>query len=495
MHQDIEQSVATGRSHEGFGSQSHPEINRGACDNMSGIYSSQDWLKRIETGTPPMEDKRRLRLRFYVVLFASDIMALGTGFSIGRSIAAARGLTVESFALLMAILPVYLMLGTRTYTADTLERWRSATWRAFGNLLTAFLLTIFVAFLLKEVSPISRLSTGIMFLCSSALLLLSRSVIGVWSDRVFGGSAMSRMLIIDGVNIPLPDGLKIISTERIESQGSTIHPLALDRLARQLKGIDEVFVACPPERRGDWSTVLKGTSVKSEVLIPELDTIGVIGNKHFAGVATVLVSAGGLQLRDRIVKRVLDLAIAVPAVLFLAPLFALVAILIKLDSRGPVFFIQSRVGEGNHLFSMFKFRSMRQALADSDGNVSTARDDVRVTRVGKFIRSTSIDELPQLFNILRGDMSFVGPRPHAMGSLAGDQLFWEVDRRYHHRHVCKPGLTGLAQVRGFRGATHRREDLVARLDADLEYVNGWSLMRDVIILFATLKVVVHRNAF
>ena len=462
---------------------------------MSEIYSSQDWLKPIATGTPPIEDKRRLRLRFYVVLFASDIMALGTGFSIGRDLAASRGLPVESFALLAAILPIYLMLGTRTYTADTLERWRSATWRAFGNLLTAFLLTIFVAFLLKEVSPISRLSTGIMFLCSGALLLLSRSVIGLWSDRVFRGSAMSRMLIIDGVNIPLPEGLKIISTEPVESQESTIHPLALDRLARQLKGIDEVFVACPPERRGDWSTVLKGSSVKSEVLIPELDAIGVIGNKHFAGIATVLVSAGGLQLRDRIVKRVLDLTIALPAVLFLAPLFVLVAILIKLDSRGPVFFIQSRVGEGNHLFSMFKFRSMRQALSDSDGNVSTARDDVRVTRIGKFIRSTSIDELPQLFNILRGDMSFVGPRPHAMGSLAGDQLFWEVDRRYHHRHVCKPGLTGLAQVRGFRGATHRREDLVARLDADLEYVNGWSLMRDVVILFATLKVVVHRNAF
>ena len=118
-----------------------------------------------------------------------------------------------------------------------------------------------------------------------------------------------------------------------------------------------------------------------------------------------------------------------------------------------------------------------------------------MTRIGRFIRATSIDELPQLFNILRGDMSFVGPRPHAIGSLAGDQLFWEVDQRYHHRHVCKPGLTGLAQVRGFRGATHRREDLINRLRADLEYVNGWSLMRDIMILFATLKVVVHRNAF
>jgi lipopolysaccharide/colanic/teichoic acid biosynthesis glycosyltransferase len=103
--------------------------------------------------------------------------------------------------------------------------------------------------------------------------------------------------------------------------------------------------------------------------------------------------------------------------------------------------------------------------------------------------------LPQIFNILRGEMSFVGPRPHAVGSLAGDQLFWEIDSQYSHRHACKPGLTGLAQVRGFRGATHRREDLINRLQADLEYVNGWSVWRDISILLATVKVVAHRNAF
>lgn len=462
---------------------------------MSETISSPGWLRPVHNGDRPAIDKRRLRLRFYLVIFVCDILSLGIGFAIGRGIVAARGLPVENVALLASIVPIYVLLGPRTFNADTLERWRSATWKAFANLLTAFLLTILVAFLLKEVSPISRLSAGVTFLCSAALLLLSRSMIGFWSDRVFRGSALSRMLIIDGVDTPTPEGLKIVSSEPVDATESTIHPLALDRLARQLKGVDEVFIACLPERRANWSTVLKGSSVRAQMLIPELDAIGVIGNKHFAGVATVLVSAGGFQLRDRILKRSLDLAIVIPAILFLAPLFLLVAILIKLTSRGPVLFVQSRVGEGNHLFSMYKFRSMRQTATDQDGNVSTARDDVRVTRVGKFIRSTSIDELPQLFNILRGDMSFVGPRPHAIGSLAGDQLFWEVDRRYHHRHVCKPGLTGLAQVRGFRGATHRREDLVNRLDADLEYVNGWSLMRDMIILIATLRVVVHRNAF
>jgi lipopolysaccharide/colanic/teichoic acid biosynthesis glycosyltransferase len=92
-------------------------------------------------------------------------------------------------------------------------------------------------------------------------------------------------------------------------------------------------------------------------------------------------------------------------------------------------------------------------------------------------------------------MSVVGPRPHALGSLAGDQLFWHVDARYHHRHACKPGLTGLAQVRGLRGATHSREDLVSRLQADLEYLNNWSLWRDIMILLSSVRVIVHRNAY
>lgn len=462
---------------------------------MSEVVSPRDWLTPVDAADAPNDDKRAFRLRFYMALFAGDILSLSVGFAIGRSFADARGLPVENLGWLAATLPLYLLLSTRTFTSETLQRWRRAAWLAIANLLAAFLLAIFVAFLLKEAAPISRLSAGVAFVAAAGLLLLSRSVIGWWSDRVFRGSVLSCVLIIDGVDMPRPAGVKIVASEPIDSAQTTIHPLALDRLARQLRGVDEVYVACPPSRRATWSTVLKGSSVASQLLIPELDAIGVIGNKRFAGVASVLVSAGGLALRERVMKRALDLAIVVPAMLVLAPLLAVVAVLVKLDSRGPVFFTQTRVGEGNHLFTMFKFRSMRQAEADRDGAVSAARDDARVTRVGRIIRATSIDELPQLLNILKGDMSFVGPRPHAIGSLAGDQLFWEVDQRYHHRHVCKPGLTGLAQVRGFRGATHRREDLVNRLDADLEYVNGWSLMRDLVILCATLKVVVHRNAF
>jgi lipopolysaccharide/colanic/teichoic acid biosynthesis glycosyltransferase len=157
--------------------------------------------------------------------------------------------------------------------------------------------------------------------------------------------------------------------------------------------------------------------------------------------------------------------------------------------------MQQRIGRSNQLFNILKFRSMRVEACDAEGNRSTERDDDRITRVGAFIRRTSIDELPQLINVLRGDMSLVGPRPHALGSLAGDKLFWEINEQYWVRHALKPGITGLAQIRGYRGATMQREDLENRLSADLEYVHGWRLWRDISILFYTAKVLIHRNAF
>lgn len=118
-----------------------------------------------------------------------------------------------------------------------------------------------------------------------------------------------------------------------------------------------------------------------------------------------------------------------------------------------------------------------------------------MTRVGRFLRRTSIDELPQLLNVLKGDMSIVGPRPHALGSQAGDKLFWQVDHRYWQRHSLKPGITGLAQVRGFRGATETETDLSSRLQADLEYLDGWSILRDIQIIFATFGVLAHDRAY
>jgi lipopolysaccharide/colanic/teichoic acid biosynthesis glycosyltransferase len=144
---------------------------------------------------------------------------------------------------------------------------------------------------------------------------------------------------------------------------------------------------------------------------------------------------------------------------------------------------------------MFKFRSMRQDTLDHEGNRSAARDDDRITRIGAIIRRTSIDELPQILNGLKGDMSIVGPRPHALGSCANDKYFWDIDRKYWQRHSLKPGLTGLAQVRGHRGATEKEKDLTDRLQSDLEYIANWSIQRDIGIVVRTVQVLMHENAF
>jgi len=200
-------------------------------------------------------------------------------------------------------------------------------------------------------------------------------------------------------------------------------------------------------------------------------------------------------MRSRAVKRAMDVGLSAAALLVLSPIMLAVALAIVIEDGGPVLFVQRRMGRGNRFFMLLKFRSMAVARGDRDGQVSTRREDDRITRVGRFIRRTSIDELPQLINVLRGEMSLVGPRPHAIGSQAGDKSFWEIDMRYWQRHCLKPGISGLAQVRGYRGATDKEQDLVNRLQSDLEYLEGWTIWRDLKIIVLTLRVLVHDRAY
>src|SRR5262249_35079877 len=155
---------------------------------------------------------------------------------------------------------------------------------------------------------------------------------------------------------------------------------------------------------------------------------------------------------------------------------------------------QDRVGRQNGRYRCYKLRTMRVEESDPDGYRSASRDDDRITPLGHFLRRTSLDELPQLWNVFKGEMSIVGPRPHALGSTAEGTLFWRAVDGYWSRHAMKPGLTGLAQVRGFRGATNSFADIERRVAADLEYVNSWSIWLDIKILLRTPLVVVHRNA-
>lgn len=436
--------------------------------------------------------KRSRRLGIYASMLLLDGGAVLLGFLAANLFILDNPLASPGLKLAGLTLPVFtgIALNNSAYVLDVLVDRVRGTMRAIMSLLAACALVVFMLSglgLLREHHP-AFLATAIA--TGALLLVAAREISDRIARRVLDDNPVSELVIVDGVpHIPTP-GHATVRAEEAGIRPDVSDPIMLDRLGTMLRSVDKVTIACPPERQHDWMLVLRGAAVAGEV---RTDVEAML--RTSLGEAVHPDHIRPLSPLDLTMKRLLDLLVVVPALLFLMPLLVLVAIAIKLDSRGPVLFVQQRLGHGNRLFRMYKFRSMRAELTDAAGATSASRDDDRITRVGRFIRATSIDELPQLINVLIGTMSLVGPRPHALGSTASSKLFWDIDRNYWLRHACLPGLTGLAQVRGFRGATLHTSDLENRLAADLEYVRDWSLWLDIAILFRTFGVVVHKNAF
>ncbi|ARQ09674.1 undecaprenyl-phosphate glucose phosphotransferase protein [Rhizobium etli] len=199
---------------------------------------------------------------------------------------------------------------------------------------------------------------------------------------------------------------------------------------------------------------------------------------------------------DSVAKRGFDIFFTLIALALLWPLMAATAIAIKATSEGPVFFMQKRHGFNNEVINVFKFRSMYTNMADPSGKAAVTKGDPRVTPVGRFIRKTSLDELPQLFNVLRGELSLVGPRPHAVLAQARDRAFADVVEGYFARHRVKPGVTGWAQINGWRGEVDNDEKIKFRTAYDLYYIENWSLWFDLKILFLTpIRLLNTENAY
>jgi lipopolysaccharide/colanic/teichoic acid biosynthesis glycosyltransferase len=186
-------------------------------------------------------------------------------------------------------------------------------------------------------------------------------------------------------------------------------------------------------------------------------------------------------------KRIFDIAVASAALLFFAPFLIVIAIAIKITSPGPVLFYQYRYGYRNRFFKIYKFRSMRVDACDARGVKQAVRGDSRITPIGKILRKTSFDEIPQLINVIKGDMSLVGPRPHVPGMLAADLPYEDLVPYYFQRHTARPGITGLAQVSGCRGSTIEPNRAISRIDYDLDYIEKWSLRMDIMILARTIR--------
>ncbi|ANI76525.1 MULTISPECIES: exopolysaccharide biosynthesis polyprenyl glycosylphosphotransferase [Sphingobium] len=442
--------------------------------------------------------QRNVRLWLCLLLLVADMAALATGFALGLRTAGIPLLSSEFWQPLAGGMIVYGVVAfhNQAYNPICLTRVTPSLRNACFALAGTLLIFLLVVFSLKATGQLSRLGISAGILCSSTLLVVQRLLIVRAVRRNFSDDLFAQLLIIDGGTIPHDvSGMVIVDAEAAGIKADLDDPYMLHRLGTLLRDFDRVVISCPSDRKADWAQMLKGGNILGEIIVPELDHMAPLAVQTYRGVSTLVVARGPLNLANRAKKRLLDIAITVPLLIALAPLIVVIAIAIRLDSPGPIFFKQERIGRGNRLFHILKFRSMRVEQCDAAGAASTLRDDNRITRVGAFIRKTSIDELPQLINVLLGEMSLVGPRPHALGSTAEEQLFWQVDRQYWHRHALKPGITGLAQIRGFRGATETRRDILNRVEADLEYLHGWSLMRDIAILFGTFNVLVHRNAY
>jgi Undecaprenyl-phosphate glucose phosphotransferase len=385
----------------------------------------------------------------------------------------------------------------------------------FGQWALVGLLLTLLAFLMKVGAGFSRGSIICFASLALVLLLISRSLAKRWvRDAVADGQVQGRRVVLLGSREELA---AISASELLQRYGLS----EVDRVAFAIDSkknlamgapesasledavtvareccADEIVLALP------WSDTRKIELVRDRLrasplpieLLPDRRIRSLVENPSFKikKSLSIEVQRGPLTSLEQFSKRCIDIAGAAIALIALSPLMLLSAAAIKLDSAGPVLFRQRRNGFNTQQFVIFKFRTM-SVMEDGFDVQQARRIDPRVTPIGRILRKTSIDELPQLFNVLLGDMSLVGPRPHA---LAHDNHFGNLLSDYAFRHHVKPGITGWAQVNGYRGETARVEQMQGRVDCDLWYINNWSLALDFKILALTcFELLRRRNAY
>jgi lipopolysaccharide/colanic/teichoic acid biosynthesis glycosyltransferase len=442
---------------------------------------------------PPFTgSKERWRVYAYARMLVADLLAIALALATIQTIGGKSAAEVAHppFILLITFY-IFVALKLGAYSIGALKDPIDAGRRCAAAMAAA------VAIVAATATLLSAKITSIGFveaMFSAGVLMLIRIRLGQAIGEEGAWTFANELILVDGA-VANKSERPYIDAHDLGIYAGARDPRTLHKLGELLKHCERVILDVPAERRPAWLETLRGIDIKVEILAPELDAVRPVGVDEFQGRATAVVRSATLPLSSRVVKRSFDVFVSGVALVLLSPLLLVLAACIKLGSPGPAFFRQIRVGRGNRQFQVLKFRTMYHGSVDILGNKSVCRHDDRVTPLGRFMRNTSLDELPQLFNVLRGDMSVVGPRPHALGSRAGGELFWEADPRYWDRHSTKPGMTGLAQIRGQRGGTSTEAELINRLESDLEYIRKWSFLEDLSIILRTLRVIVHRNAF
>lgn len=385
----------------------------------------------------------------------------------GRSASVGRASTLlGSHALRFGVFAAaVLLLGSLGPVTFAVAGAGLALWLALGLLSTA-LLRAATAAALRRLQRQGRLSEAVAVVGAGAA-----------ADRLLHRLRADRPGRIDLLGVfddaPAPTGATPVT-------GSIAQLIALGRS----RPIDWILLAEPTADAPGWQATLQRLRV-----LPV--RIGLFP------LPAGLLAERPIERWNGVVKAAEDRLLGGLLTLLLLPLLAVIALAIRLDSPGPVLFRQRRHALNNDEFDIFKFRSMRwDAPAEGDALTQTTRGDARITRVGRVLRASSLDELPQLFNVMQGSMSLVGPRPHATQMRTEQRLGCEITAQYAHRHRVKPGITGWAQVNGARGATDTTAQLQRRVELDLHYIEHWSLWLDLKILALTWRAVVRRtNAF
>jgi putative colanic acid biosysnthesis UDP-glucose lipid carrier transferase len=376
-----------------------------------------------------------------------------------------------------------------------------------------FALTILAvaAFLLKSTADMSR-GTIILFTVIGAIWLVTHRV--VWRYCLSSAFAKERLIdrkvillslrSLDFTSNRFKDLRKhgfdvvrhfVLNVDPNQEDGAWSQQISDVVQQSRAADVDEYLVAI------DWNELpmLQKLSQHLRIvpqpirLLPDFPIADLVSRPFLpvSGTVAIEIQRPPLTIFERLQKRCLDIGLASFALLLLAPLILTAALLVKLDTPGPIIFRQSRRGFNGKPFEIWKFRSM--TVAENGSTVTQAtRQDKRVTRIGRFLRKTSIDELPQLWNVLRGEMSLVGPRPHA---LAHDSYYDQLIGKYVYRHHMKPGLTGWAQVNGFRGETPTIDLMEKRVEYDVWYVSNWSIWLDVRIMFRTAAALMYQEAY
>lgn len=469
------------------------------------ITSAGENTAERETGRAAVAGRLQAYLPLLILVDFFAIVAAGTAAKLiylDQILNTGEDLTkyvLVSMALAATAALFYEQMGM--YKSDTLSAPFIGFGKLWGGLALSFLILLGILFVLKFSDMFSR-----GWMLSWLVLAAVGLVVGRWQvtrhlkSRIQTGRLRHSVAVYGTIDFIKKVGerygqacpLSQISGTFIvpdnDSGAARASRLAELRKAMQAGEYDTIIIALPASDKSAIQRAIESLgSYSNELLLcSDLDQYPypVNGSRAVGDVRVDVINVVPLSESAHMAKACLDYVLATIGLILLSPALALIAIAIKLDSKGPVFFRQHRYGQNNKIFRIFKFRTMTVA-EDGAVVVQATRNDSRVTRVGGFLRRTSLDELPQLINVLLGHMSIVGPRPHA---IAHDDDFETKLDMFSRRRRVRPGITGWAQVNGFRGETKTLEDIEGRVQHDLYYIDNWSIWLDLEIIARTVLV-------